>query len=73
MNKVDPVVAIAVLFSMIVGGIIWVTTSQFAGVVAEQKAFNSTVAKSLDRHEAQIESLNGWRATVAPSVARSVR
>lgn len=54
-KSVSTVLALAVLFSMVVGGIIWVTQLQFASIVAEQKGVNAAVAKVLDRHQDRID------------------
>lgn len=70
---VGTIVSIAVLFTMICGGIIYITQSQTAAVVAEQKAFNGTIAKSLERHEQQIGEINGWRATIIPAPFKEPR
>lgn len=59
-KTISSVVAIAVLFSMIVGGIIWVTTAQFSGMIAKQESFNGNVSKLLDRHDTRILN-NGER------------
>lgn len=71
---VGTVVSLAVLFTMICGGIIYITNSQNAAVVAEQRSFNQTVAKTLerqgdkiDRHEGEIATINSWRATIIPA------
>jgi len=64
-QAVGTVLALAVLFSMVVGGIIWVTTSQFAGVLAKQEAVNATLSDRSSKHEAVIEKLAervGWVA-----------
>jgi hypothetical protein len=69
-KTVGTIVAIAVLFSMICAGIIYITNSQNAALVAEQKSFNTNIGKLVEKHDAQIESINGWRATIqypAPS------
>lgn len=70
---VGTVVSLAVLFGMVCGGIIYITQSQTAAVVAEQKIFNQTVAKGLERHEQQITEINGWRATIIPALPRESR
>jgi len=70
---VGTVVSIAVLFTMICGGIIYITNSQNAAIVAEQKAFNGIVAKSLERHENKIDEINGWRATIIPAIPAPAR
>lgn len=54
-QAVSTVLALAVLFSMVVGGIIWVTTSQFAGVIAEQKAFNSAISNRAEKIDARVD------------------
>lgn len=73
-RTVGTVVALAVLFSMICGGIIWITTNQFSGVIAEQRSFNGLVGQRLDKHEIQIEKLNGWTTTTSPAtMARGAR
>lgn len=64
-QAVGTILALAVLFSMVVGGIIWVTTSQFSGVLAEQKALNTALTSKTERNEALIEKLAervGWVA-----------
>jgi hypothetical protein len=58
-ESVRTVLSLAVLFSMIVGGIIWVTTSQFAVVVAK-----------VDKHDTEIGRIAeriGWSARVEPA------
>lgn len=64
-QAVGTVLALAVLFSMVVGGIIWVTTTQFAGVLAKQEAINSALNDRTSKHETVIEKLAdrvGWVA-----------
>lgn len=66
-KAVGTVLALAVLFSMVVGGIIWVTQNQFSGIVAEQKALNSSLSQRTDKNEAIIEKLAervGWTPKV---------
>jgi len=72
--RVPTITTIAVLFSMIVGGIIYITQSQTAAVVAEQRSFNQTVVKTLERQTDKIEridgeitNINSWRATIIPA------
>ncbi|MBS0243046.1 MAG: hypothetical protein JSS20_12780 [Proteobacteria bacterium] len=68
-KTVSTVTTIAVLFSMIVGGIIWITTSQFSGVVAKQEAVNERDQRRLDWQAAEIAKINeklGWVARVEP-------
>jgi hypothetical protein len=55
-DTVRTVLSLAVLFSMVVGGIIWVTTAQQTGLVAK-----------VEKHEAAMERLSeriGWVARV---------
>lgn len=66
-ESVSTVLALSVLFSMVVGGIIWVTTSQFSGVVAEQRSFNSSISTRVDKAETSIdkikETIGNWATT----------
>jgi hypothetical protein len=62
-EMVRTVLSLAVLFSMVVGGIIWVTTAQFAGVVAEQRSLNTSLNARMERHETVLERI-GWAAKV---------
>lgn len=63
-KTVSTIVAIAVLFSMICGGIIYITNGQNAALIAEQKAFNSNIGKLVEKHDAEIEALQSWTSTV---------
>lgn len=63
-KSVGTVVALAVLFSMICAGIIWITTSQFSGVIAEQKSLNQTFTRTLEKHDKQIDDLRAWSVTI---------
>ena len=76
-QSVSTVLALSVLFSMVVGGIIWVTTNQFAGVVAEQRAFNAAIAGRADKIDTRIdknetsidkirETIGHWMTTTEP-------
>ena len=49
-EMVRTVLSVAVLFTMVVSGIVWVTTGQFGGIVAEQRAYNSAVTDKLKEH-----------------------
>lgn len=65
-DAVSVVLSLAVLFSMVVGGIIWVTTNQFAGMVAEQKSMNMETKSRIERHDVILEKLTervGWSAS----------
>jgi hypothetical protein len=66
---VRTVLSLIVIFSMIVGGIIWVTTAQFAGVVAEQKSLNANIAARIEKHETVLERI-GWAARVETARGR---
>jgi hypothetical protein len=62
----------AILFSMIVGGIIWITTGQFSGTVEQQKALNATIVEKLKEDRAAIDALRErtqWLPST-PSVAK---
>ena len=54
-QAVATVLGLAVLFSMVVGGIIWVTTAQFSGAMVEHKHLSGRV----DKHDQIIERLTG--------------
>lgn len=54
-RMVSTVTTLAVLFSMVVAGIIWITTSQFAGMVAEQKGFNAVTSGQLDDLKTRVD------------------
>ena len=64
-QSVSTVLQLAVLFSMVVTGIIWVTTGQFGGIVAEQKSLNADLKARLEKHDQTIDKLTEivrWRA-----------
>ena len=66
---VTTVVSLAVLFSMVVGGIIWVTTGQFAGMIAEQRGFNANTKERMDNYErtlAEVARSLGWVTNLKP-------
>lgn len=69
-QTIKTVLNLAVLFSLVVGGIVWVTTNQFSGVVAQQKFTNDALISKLDRHDTVLQSLMeqisrlGWGASV---------
>lgn len=61
-KTVSTVLSLAVLFSMVVGGILWVGSSQLAPIAAK-----------VDRHDAAIERLtnsSSWTATTQPAGRR---
>lgn len=63
-DAVSVVLSLAVLFSMVVGGIIWVTTSQFSGMIAKQESTNAETKARLEKHDAALERLTEfvrWR------------
>lgn len=74
-QTVTTVVSLAVLFSMVCGGIIYIVRAQSDAVLTEQKAFNSVVSRTLDKHDTAIEKLNGWVAgtTTTPANPRPTR
>jgi hypothetical protein len=63
-RMVSTVVSLAGLFALICGGIIYITNSQNAALIAEQKAFNASIAKLVERHEDEIDTIRDWKATV---------
>jgi len=63
-RAVTTVVSLAVLFGMVCAGIIYISTKEFSGLVAEQKSFNQAIVRRIDRHETQIDQINIWRTTV---------
>lgn len=65
-QSVSTVLSLALLLSMVVGGIIWVTQSQFAGIVAEQKGVNTAVSKILEKHDERLDA-HGARITQVES------
>lgn len=69
-QSVSTVLQLAVLFSMVVTGIIWVTTGQFGGMVAEQKSLNAEIRVRLEKHDALLDRLaerSGWSTTTKKS------
>ena len=56
-KTISSIVAIAALFSMIVAGIIWVTSSQFGAVIAEQKGYNAAIQTRVGKVESSIEKM----------------
>ncbi len=62
-ETVRTVLSLAILFGMVVSGIIWITTGQFGGIVAEQKAHNQAVTEKLKEHSERIR----WMPRVEPS------
>lgn len=55
-QMVQTVLAGAILFSMIVAGIIYVSQSQFSGLIADQKSTNERVKEKID----ELASRVGW-------------
>jgi hypothetical protein len=66
-KAVTTIVSLAVLFGMVCAGIIYISTKEFSGLVAEQKSFNQAIVRRIDRHETQIDQINIWRTTVVRS------
>jgi hypothetical protein len=54
-RTVSTVTTLAVLFSMVVAGIIWITTSQYAGMIAEQKGFNAATTGRIDDLKTRVD------------------
>ncbi len=48
---------LAILFSMVVGGIIWITTGQFSGIIAKQDSLNGVVVERLKMNQSDIDKL----------------
>lgn len=71
MHKIiGSVVSLAVLFSIICGGIVWMAGSQFAGVLAKQDSFNTSITKTVERHETKLDSIGEWMTTVHVKVPK---
>ncbi len=66
-KTVATVTTIAVLFSMIVGGIIYITTGQFAGAWSRQDAFNSHMTSRIESIESQTQKVLGWAPLAEPA------
>jgi hypothetical protein len=67
------VLSLAALFGMVVTGIIWVSTNQFAVFIAEQKGVNANVSARAEKHEALMERIAervGWTARVETAGGR---
>lgn len=62
-EMIRSVLSLAILFGMVVSGIIWITTGQFGGIVAEQKAHNSAVTEKLKEHSERLQ----WMPRVEPA------
>lgn len=72
-QTVSTVTTLAVLFSMVCGGIIWITTGQFAATLAKQEAINERDTRRLDLQSAEINKLQdklGWVARIEPASPR---
>lgn len=63
-KTVSTVTTIAVLFSMIVGGIIWITTGQFSGAWSKQDAFNAQITRRVEANEEAMQRIHGWTPAV---------
>jgi hypothetical protein len=69
-EMVRTVLSVAVLFTMVVSGIVWVTTGQFGGIVAEQRAYNAGVTEKLKEHSEVLRALGDriqWVSRVEPA------
>jgi hypothetical protein len=72
-QSVRTVLSLAALFGMVVTGIIWVSTNQFAVFIAEQKGVNANVSARAEKHEALMERIAervGWTARVETAGGR---
>ena len=63
-ETVKTVVSLAILFSMVVGMIIYVTHAQNAAVVAEQKTLNEHRSKEIEEITERVRDLEVWRPVV---------
>lgn len=66
-RTVSTVTTLAVLFSMVVAGIIWVTTGQFGGLVEKQKLLNDQIEQRMTKIERLADELSdrvGWASRV---------
>lgn len=62
-QSIQTVLSLSVLFSMVVGGIIWVTTSQFSGPAAKQDALNEHLKNITAKNAEDIKDMRdrmGW-------------
>lgn len=66
-KTVATITTIAVLFSMIVGGIIYITTGQFAGAWSRQDAFNTHMTSRVENLESQTQKVLGWAPVTEPA------
>lgn len=69
-EMIRSVLSLAILFGMIVTGIIWITTGQFGGIIAEQRAYNSGVSDKLKEHSEVLRALGNriqWLPSVEPA------
>lgn len=69
-RTVSTVTTIAVLFGMIVSGIVYITTGQFSGAWSKQESLNASLQKRVDLIEEKTEKLLGWAPVVEPSRKR---
>lgn len=54
-KTVSTVTKLATLFALVVAGIIWITTGQFAGTMAKQEALNGVVTDKLNRLSERVD------------------
>lgn len=62
-QAVQTLLAISILFTMVVGGIMYVTSGQFATVLAKQEMTNDHVARNIDELGKRV----GWHPDVQPA------
>ena len=63
-QTVKTVTTLAVLFSMVVAGIIYVQNSQNAGALVEQKLLNEQRTVAFEDLKARVRDLETWRPTI---------
>lgn len=75
-RTVSTVTTLAVLFSMVVAGIIWVTTGQFGGLVEKQKLLNEHLEQRMSDVERVTDRLAdrvGWAPTLRDPMNKPIR
>lgn len=63
-ETVKTVTTLAVLFSMVVAGILYVTNAQYAGTLAEQKSLNAQRTVVIEDLSQRVRDLEAWRPVI---------
>jgi uncharacterized protein with ACT and thioredoxin-like domain len=63
-ETVKTVTTLAVLFSMVVAGILYVTSAQYAATMAEQKSLNAQRTVAIDDLNERVRTLEVWRPVI---------